>query len=1712
MSIMVHSRRMPRSLVILGLLLSSRPGAGLEAELLQPELHANLLRGASNAQQLHEEGSASVNLFNGNVNYQIALGQTYRVDSRLSYGLRVVYNSHIYDYRSTEAGELGEPLVLSNAGVGWDLSLGRLLAPNSPPNRTSQFLYVEPDGTPHTFYDSVHWDTPDVRDLDDRIQYARDGSYLRLNLTIPDTAWVAFPDGRHHRFQRVQEDWRLDRMSYTWRPDWGNAGWVAVEYSPDGLIWTISDSLGRSHRVTFAGDPTGRYPRLVSSVELAAFGGAFARWQFDYHTAVVPRPCAEQLGDPIALPFLSSVTDPGGYRQSLSYFGAEGGCEKSGLLRTAHLRTGGDLHLDYGTYSFPPFDCKGTTPTYVTSVPGVVRQELRRPDGTMLGRWEYAPSLSSPDVCKADRLTNLVTSPLEHQTDYYFAVTTQDGEGHQSWYGLPVDQQRADETGRRFLSRYYHASATTSARLVFEEWEQDEACSAAVFNCLNTNRRVKSQRVRYEDDTDAQGNLRFADRDFGDFDGYGHYRVLVESGNFGQADFLETRTNHNPSTGTYTAGGDNSSFAVWPATYAWVVGANHDWTRRHDGTSYRTSDQCFSSGVVHRERWRAATASTLAATHDVVVDYLWNDGNVVELKYFGGDVDPLPSAGELCSLDLTSKVPQYWLRREHAGGRTAAEYYLDSAGLPVSFRNVDVDVDESTGLVATSRNGESLSVDYEYDLLGRTTWEKPRPSHGGAWVRYEYREPTGGSGWDDGLRVSTVWHANGGGGEELDRREDWTDLFGLPSGEELRPPDGQASRTRFEHNALGWRTGESTAHAPGGAVHWTSYLDYDAFGRAGRIRPPDGSAHDVVLAYQGQRQVSRTVQAATYYEPAIETCWEGDVIYTTTFDRRGRPWIVRKERPLPFPGLVRETATTYDLSGHLLTQIETETIGSDLVTTTRQETWDGRNFLLMRWRSDGATQRSKREDFLAYDARGLLRHESFYEDGVHPYPGVELAYQYDLAGRLRQVLDGGDGPARIWKEYVYVDGADGEGSLGPPGQLAVARRHNYHGPNGLWDLVVEHRYEYAGSGGRLSRDTVNLTIDQPSQILPKSLSGEFTYDGLGNVTSVPYPTCQGCSPSEPSVEHVVNRAFSGRFLTNVTASLDGQTRDWVKGVEWDPTLQVGAVTHANLVVDRFEVDPLGRPRYAAAEVDSSEAACTFGCIGFTSGPMSYDGEDRLCGMGEHSYVDAPTLPAPPAALPCQAERVIDPFGQPTGDTQDPNGCSGGYLGMFYDTWERLTWTNDQTAVKTVQTPQGPVVQPDPANWRYGAHLHGDGNQLLRTIEYRFEDATWLSVEDHVYDTEGRKIGRLERTGSTEIVRHVHPMGIGESDESGAGEDESATAEGADSPLEELNMSPGFEAIDTGSPCSVSDDCYFHLDTLPPACDSSDVTTIGGTEPSLMDLLECVAASPISFRRFEACMRERGWLVYESQPHCQASLPGLLREECGDYPWFSSDPYQSACCLEQAQYDCQRVNLIDVGEIELPTAWVVGNAAAPTAAPDPCDPSSSGWLDRCEECRDEHCDDAKCFDTRQTCNAACRSAYACGRCEKTSWGAGPVWCCHQRPPSFCEEREQPQEPERPSPRDPCKHKSVLGNDRPRFDGGVIDVIDDVDPLDNVPTSPLPPDPPGTDDDPCGTPGGPRPNGGPEWDDPVSDADGGGHCEDRAEASGCPADCPSCSYSF
>src|SRR5262245_61189361 len=105
----------------------------------------NTARGfAGKAYQFGEPDS--VNLFNGNLTVRLPLGQAYTVSPTLSYRFMLTANSKIWDYQQTFPNTtMPIPETYSDAGMGWNVSLGRLYQPL----QSTTWSYVGPDGSSH---------------------------------------------------------------------------------------------------------------------------------------------------------------------------------------------------------------------------------------------------------------------------------------------------------------------------------------------------------------------------------------------------------------------------------------------------------------------------------------------------------------------------------------------------------------------------------------------------------------------------------------------------------------------------------------------------------------------------------------------------------------------------------------------------------------------------------------------------------------------------------------------------------------------------------------------------------------------------------------------------------------------------------------------------------------------------------------------------------------------------------------------------------------------------------------------------------------------------------------------------------------------------------------------------------------------------------------------------------------------------------------------------------------------------------------------------------------------------------------------------------------------------------------------------------------------------------------------------------------------------
>ena len=105
-----------------------------------------------------------------------------------------------------EVEALAEPRTLDNAGMGWRVSLGQLLAPDHPSNSTIYWQYVSPDGGMRALYDRLH----DLDPVTAGFFYSTDSSYLRMKVLTGGDRAVEFPSGKIHTFG---PDGKIKRMA-----------------------------------------------------------------------------------------------------------------------------------------------------------------------------------------------------------------------------------------------------------------------------------------------------------------------------------------------------------------------------------------------------------------------------------------------------------------------------------------------------------------------------------------------------------------------------------------------------------------------------------------------------------------------------------------------------------------------------------------------------------------------------------------------------------------------------------------------------------------------------------------------------------------------------------------------------------------------------------------------------------------------------------------------------------------------------------------------------------------------------------------------------------------------------------------------------------------------------------------------------------------------------------------------------------------------------------------------------------------------------------------------------------------------------------------------------------------------------------------------------------------------------------------------------------
>jgi hypothetical protein len=797
----------------------------------------------------------AVNLFSGSLQVTVPLGIEYPVSSQLSYRFTLHYNSNFWDINVIDPGSPPQDppdiqTVLnrrSNAGIGWRLSFGQLLAPPDPQNPSGTFwTFWEGDGTTREMVDVLY--QPSQNDaFGDGFFYSDDGSHLRLDVTSaggcaapPSPAcWrVESPDGTVRSFD---SSGRLGLVTDRF------GGWMSIEYPTTGEPrWVVRDSHGRQHEVYIGDDPTlcGGQPQCpyqrVNRVELARFGGPSgvrAVYQLHYTTAQVfklQHTYSCQVSCPtMTVPLLDGITLPDGSSLELPSYNTGSNPTDNGQLEELVLPTLGGYRWAYGGYkvSTDPI----TNPLSI--MPGVTARSIFDRTGAALGSWSYTTFCNRPDgqPLAANETLRCVTDPEGDATVHYFTT----GEiGEAAPRGLPYGPVQTDGQGRR-LSRQEFEGAANIVNLRRSFWVDYLA------DVNRSGERISSEKTVFHDDLVQTSPAIPAEVtvDRYDWDGRGHFRTEIYGGNFPDgANQRTVTTRYNPDAGSWECTWDPSQpdppscslvgGEVIPAgNEPWLL-ETYDFVEIQEAAlPVRRREYCFDETTGFLHGIRTLVSGTTRHGHDVIELRSERSGYLGTERYFGGD--PLPGETAVTTAATWCSDPvgtlDYQIESFYQHGTRSQRYYAGA-----SFFLEDYDVDQWTGLVKASRDSAGLLTTLTYDALGRITEAKPQADEG-AIVQLEYTKATLPS---TRASVTTRRRENPPGGSPgalLEASTRSFDDLGRLTLELRQLPTGQEARETL-YDVFGRKTSVSEWGAAG---KQTRFLEYDRYGRPGRIRPPD---------------------------------------------------------------------------------------------------------------------------------------------------------------------------------------------------------------------------------------------------------------------------------------------------------------------------------------------------------------------------------------------------------------------------------------------------------------------------------------------------------------------------------------------------------------------------------------------------------------------------------------------------------------------------------------------------------------------------------------------------------------------------------------------------------------------------------------------------------------------------------------------------------
>jgi RHS repeat-associated protein len=1288
-----------------------------------------------------------VSTSNGAVSISIPIGQRFSSGGAMGHQLTLFYSSSVWSYSLQEilviACASGDPLCTTNtslageatvnpdfnAGVGWQLALGKLYAPNSPPaNPGSAYVYADAAGGRHKFFDEIRKDAPS--DNNGNFFYTRDGSYLRLRKAhsgLPNR--IEFPDGTIHEFD---SSGRVVLM----KDRFGNQ--TTVSYSSNGEFWYLSDGI-RTQTVRFINYGSQYGGRVVDWIDVVAFDGTPARYSFYYQASDIRRTCLDtytlnnQGNEEQMVPvlFLARIEGPEGvvwsmegpsgvkYHKGAKRNNAE--CSYSGVVERMKYPTGGQIDWTWRKYSFPT-----TGFPWVDQAPGVSTRTQSSPfEADATGTWTFVPDL------KTDELWTDVTDPVGNKTRYFSFIPLPNQPGKLDFdYGLPISKKPGNEVDGKYLSQEYRNASNQLLRRVWLRFERDPTSPSWIgADRILTNRMVAESRLEFVDD-----GGRWVETELTDHDGLGHYRNAVVTDSWSSTFARTTHTAWNPTRGCLREcpAGSSPSSPPMPGE-PWILGTYGFGRQIENGVvSKQLATFDSATGALLETRvlrdFGYQGADPAPSNHDLVTRICRDGlGNLSSVRLYGGDTQDLSLATIGCgAVDSSVYRTQY----ETQYGVPKRAYMTDTSGNSIGFDLFTATIEPNTGRAVESCDANGLCQQFSYDDLGRLTQVKDSPSVGpsykGATVQYSYAYVEAANG---GWTTTTDYLCPVGGSTPCDPAEfpqSQTVIsgFGRPHLSRVRHADGSWSKQASLFDAVGnvlktttWVPDSmSVASAPG-----TIFSGHDAFGRPSTITLPDGKVQS--QTFVGVRQRTRTAPVAMDI-----TGLESNSSTIETYDRNGR--LVRVDEPSMAGGGLTNATYEYNVLGKLTKILHSA--GANL--QTRTWAYDARGLLI----SESAPERVDAVVMGAYDAAG--------QAGSRTVNDQTLLFAFDRAGRpltvSRQLVGGG---SELLQRFTYDTGM----GLGL-GRLASAESWTRYAAALIGDVHTTEEYEYAGLRGNASAKITTVAIDG---VTTASTTQTYGWSPMGAIRELGYPS--GMTIDDPA--RVVSHEYDSGFLTAIPGFANSLT--------YHDNLALASVGHSNGVTDWVGQDPDRMMRPAAL--------WTSGVAGeenWNSGSYEFDGSGNIKAIGAQRFrYDAVSRLVEAKIWVPENNPPLNSFddGFETGDTCNwevrnaASGCVAGahQLGLetyTYDPYGNLIartteTTGGATEINTPADPQtnrlqGASTYDDEGNMTGWNLAQYDFNALGQMVRMHNGNEDWLFA----YSTGGERVLQIAEGGLGEM--------------------------------------------------------------------------------------------------------------------------------------------------------------------------------------------------------------------------------------------------------------------------------------------------------------------------------------------------------------------------